>query len=173
MATNDPTTNYGWNLPDVGADSGVWGTLLNSIIGDDVTGIDAVVKAISTVADAALPKAGGTMTGQINATTQAWGTSNEGNISGVVSFDVDTSNAFIATVTATVSSLTLTTTSTGAVFATLRITNGGSLVTWASNIKWPGGTAPSLTASGTDILTFYTDDSGTNWYGALAMADLS
>ena len=43
MATQDPTTNYGWDLPTVGGDTGAWGTKLNSIIGDDATGIDAVI----------------------------------------------------------------------------------------------------------------------------------
>jgi len=35
-------------------------------------------------------------------------------------------------------------------------------------VKWPGGSAPSLTASGTDILTFTTFDGGTQWYGFAA-----
>src|SRR5690554_5883152 len=53
MATQNPTDNFGWELPQVGGDSGSWGTKLNVIIGDDVTGIDAVVKAISDKADEA------------------------------------------------------------------------------------------------------------------------
>lgn len=65
MPTQDPTTNYGWNLPNVGGDVGAWGGLLNSILGDDATGIDPIVKGVSNVANAALPKAGGTMTGAI------------------------------------------------------------------------------------------------------------
>lgn len=174
MATQDPTTNYSWNLPDVGGDSGTWGTLLNAILGDDVTGVDAVLSAVSTVADAALARTGGTMTGQINATTQSWATSGEGNISGTHTLDADVSNAFTATVNGAITSLGLSTTSAAAVYVTLRLTNGGNFsVSWAANIKWPGGTAPTLTTSGTDILTFYSDDTGTNWWGALAMADLS
>ena len=48
----------------------------------------------------------------------------------------------------------------------LEIINGGSAaVTWDSSIKWPGGTAPTLTASGTDIIAFRTRDNGTTWYG--------
>ncbi len=35
-------------------------------------------------------------------------------------------------------------------------------------VKWPGGTAPTVTASGTDILTFTTFDGGTQWYGFAA-----
>jgi hypothetical protein len=44
----------------------------------------------------------------------------------------------------------------------LEITNGGSAtVTWPASVKWGGGVAASLTASGVDILVFTTDDSGT------------
>jgi len=65
MATQNPTSNYNWTLPTVGGSADAWGTILNAIIGDDVTGIDAVVKAVSDVANAALPKAGGTVTGTV------------------------------------------------------------------------------------------------------------
>lgn len=48
----------------------------------------------------------------------------------------------------------------------LAITNGGAYaVTWPSNVKWTGGTAPSLTASGVDVITLYTSNSGATWYG--------
>lgn len=46
----------------------------------------------------------------------------------------------------------------------LQLTNGGSAtVTWFSGVKWAGGTAPTLTASGVDVLSFYTIDAGTTW----------
>jgi hypothetical protein len=46
----------------------------------------------------------------------------------------------------------------------LRTGAGGYTVTW-STVKWPGGTAPTLTstASRMDIFSFFSD--GTNWYG--------
>lgn len=51
---------------------------------------------------------------------------------------------------------------------TLILTNGGAYtITWNSAIKWAGGTAPTLTASGVDVLTFMTVNNGTTWYGAL------
>jgi hypothetical protein len=47
----------------------------------------------------------------------------------------------------------------------LQLTNGGSsTVTWFSGVDWAGGTAPTLTTSGVDVLGFYTIDGGTNWY---------
>lgn len=46
----------------------------------------------------------------------------------------------------------------------LKTGTGGYSVTW-STVKWPGGTAPSVTttASRMDIYSFFSD--GTNWYG--------
>jgi len=38
-------------------------------------------------------------------------------------------------------------------------------VAWHSSVKWSGATAPSLSSSGTDILSFTTLDAGTTWYG--------
>ena len=54
----------------------------------------------------------------------------------------------------------------------LELTNGGSAaLTWPAAVKWPGGTAPTLTASGVDVLTFITDDGGTIWRGVVSMLD--
>jgi|GEM_PF-2259721 len=49
---------------------------------------------------------------------------------------------------------------------TLFITNGGAYtVTWPTSVEWPSETAPTLSASGTDIITFITVDGGTTWHG--------
>jgi hypothetical protein len=54
----------------------------------------------------------------------------------------------------------------------LELTNGGSAtVTWFSGVKWAGGTAPTLTASGVDILGFYSHDGGTTWRGLVLAKD--
>jgi hypothetical protein len=48
----------------------------------------------------------------------------------------------------------------------LILTNGGSAtLTFPSAVDWPAATAPTLTASGVDVLTFVTIDGGTIWYG--------
>jgi hypothetical protein len=55
---------------------------------------------------------------------------------------------------------------------TLILTNGGSqTVTWPASVSWPGGTAPTLTAAGVDILVFLTVDGGTTWHGTFASED--
>lgn len=52
----------------------------------------------------------------------------------------------------------------GTVFSVI-LTNGGSkTITYPSSVKWEDG-APELKASGVDVLTFVTGDSGTTWYG--------
>lgn len=57
---------------------------------------------------------------------------------------------------------------------TLILTNGGSqTVNWPASVDWAGGSAPTLTASGVDILTFLTTDGGTTWYGFPAGLDMS
>ena len=48
----------------------------------------------------------------------------------------------------------------------LVLTNGGSqTVNFPASVDWEGGTAPTLTTSGVDILVFATVDGGTIWHG--------
>lgn len=55
----------------------------------------------------------------------------------------------------------------------LELTNGGSAtVNWWSGVKWAGGTIPTLTAAGRDVLGFYTHDGGTTWNGLLLGKDM-
>ena len=50
---------------------------------------------------------------------------------------------------------------------TLVITNGGAyVINWPASVKWDGGSAPTFTASGVDIVTLMTVDAGTTWYGS-------
>ncbi len=49
---------------------------------------------------------------------------------------------------------------------TLILTNGGSqTVTWPASVDWADGSAPTLTTSGVDVLSFVTTDGGTTWRG--------
>lgn len=55
----------------------------------------------------------------------------------------------------------------------LDLTNGGSAaITWWSGVKWAGGTAPTLTSAGRDVLGFFTHDGGTTWTGLLLGKDV-
>ena len=54
----------------------------------------------------------------------------------------------------------------------LELTNGGSdTVNWPASVDFAGGTAPTLTAAGVDLLVFVTRDAGTTYHGMVASAD--
>ena len=80
--------------------------------------------------------------------------------------DLATGSVFTKTVTADADfTITGAPAGTAASFAFV-LTDGGSYtVTWPASVLWAGGTAPVLTASGTDVLAFLTPDGGTTWYG--------
>ena len=87
--------------------------------------------------------------------------------------DLATGNLFTKTIpwatTFTVSNVP--TTGTAASFI-LELTNAGSAaITWFSGVKWAGGSAPTLTASGVDVLGFYSHDGGTTWRGLVLAKD--
>lgn len=45
---------------------------------------------------------------------------------------------------------------------------GGRTIAWPASVKWPGGTAPTLStaANAIDFVDLWTDDAGTTWYGS-------
>ena len=93
---------------------------------------------------------------------------------GANAIDLATGNFFSKTIsgatTFTVSNVPAT--GTAATFI-LDLTNGGSAaITWFAGVKWAGGTAPTLTAAGRDVLGFFTHDGGTTWTGLLMGKDV-
>jgi hypothetical protein len=94
-----------------------------------------------------------------------------GSGSGSRTIDLTLGNFVSATVTGTTTwTFSNPFTSPTAVVFILELTNGGSAaLTWPAAVKWPNGTAPALTASGVDLLTFVTDDGGTTWRGVLSI----
>jgi hypothetical protein len=50
---------------------------------------------------------------------------------------------------------------------------GAYSITWPNSIEWVGGSSPILTSSGTDILTFFTFDGGTSYYGFVVGKNMS
>ena len=91
--------------------------------------------------------------------------------------DIDLTLGNVVTGTVDTSTTTFTfsnppTTGTAGSF-TLILTNGGSqTVNWPAAVDWAGGSGPSLTSSGIDIITFTTIDAGTIWYGFAAGLDM-
>jgi hypothetical protein len=134
-----------------------------------------------------LPLAGGTMSGELamadelvsepeildySETVNAIGSAGGGTQ------DIDLTAGNVVSVTVDTSETTFTfsnpSASGKACSFTLILTNGGSqTVNWPASVDWAGGTAPELTTSGVDILTFVTVDAGTIWYGFAAGLDMS
>jgi hypothetical protein len=55
----------------------------------------------------------------------------------------------------------------------LELTDAGAYtITWFAGLTFPGGTAPVLTASGRDVLAFFTRDGGTTWSGFVVGKDV-
>lgn len=120
------------------------------------------------------PLASPTFTGTVTtATTDLLG-SVRSNITAVSASAIDCSAGNFFTKTAS-GALTWTFTnvpSSRAFSLLLELTNGGTgTQTWPAAVKWPGGTAPTLTTSGVDVLGFITDDGGTTWRGVALMVD--
>ena len=45
---------------------------------------------------------------------------------------------------------------------------GSRTVTWPSTVKWPGGTAPTITSTASKLDKYIFTSDGTNWYGSNA-----
>jgi hypothetical protein len=88
------------------------------------------------------------------------------------SLDLTTANVFTACVTGNVTFTFDNPPASGRCGTfTLILQNGAAYtVTWPT-VKWPGGTAPTLTASGYDVLVFFTVDGGTTWRGCMVQGD--
>lgn len=95
------------------------------------------------------------------------------NVSATTTLDLANSNFFSAEVSGSTSFVVAgAPVSTVAAGFILELTNGGAYtVTWPTTFKWPGGTSPTLTTAGTDVLVFVTDDGGVQWRGVQSMAD--
>jgi hypothetical protein len=126
--------------------------------------------SLSTYAPLASPTFTGTAT---TATLDALG-SVRSNVTTVSASAIDCSvgNYFIKTASGGLT-WTVTNVPTSRAYSfILELTNGGTgTQTWMSGIKWPNGTAPTLVASGVDVLGFITDDGGTTWRGVQLMKD--
>ena len=84
---------------------------------------------------------------------------------------IDLTTGTVQTVTLTGNcTFTMPTAVAGKSFILILSTGAGSFTATFTSVKWPSGTAPTITttASRWDILTFVSD--GTNWYGNFAQA---
>ncbi len=93
-----------------------------------------------------------------------------GNATGAKTIDLTLGNSVTATTTgATTWTFSNPTASDELCSFSIKLVNGGAFAqTWPTSVDWPAATAPTLTASGTDVLVFITCDGGTTWYGFVA-----
>ena len=194
LLATDPTADRTITLPDATGTVALTSTVLpltggamtgaittnSTFDGVDIATRDAILTSTTTTANAALPKAGGTLSGTIVAADQIISAPVMKDYAetkaAMAAHDVDLTLGNVQTYTLS-GNQTLTFSnppaSGSAGSFTLIVTNGASAtLTWPTSVDWAGGTAPTLTASGIDILTFTTIDGGTIWYGFLAGADM-
>lgn len=157
------TANFGWSKPIVGGSVSTWGTELNELF----DAADADLKAVKNTADAAMPKAGGSFTGEIEVKTERYTVEDGGNLSGSVTFNLANADVQRGTVTGDITGITFSNVPpSDAVFLTLELTDGGAhTITWPASIKWDGDAEPTLQSAGVDLIILYTRDGGTTWRG--------
>jgi len=139
-----------------------------------------------TVANAALPKAGGTMTGETVFADQLATrpelkdyseTKTALSAAASVTIDLTTGNVFTLTPDQNTTFVFSNPSPTGKSCAfTLVWTQGGSdrTIAWPASVDWAGGSAPDVTSGSgkVDIYAFFTMDAGTIWYGFQPGADM-
>jgi len=140
------------NLPTVGGDSGNWGTILNAYL-QVAHASDGyhISDKVNTVADA--------------------GASESLDLSTYGVFDITLSEACTLTFSNPVA--------TGKLSSFLLIVRqngtGGFALTYPDSVVWDNGVAPTLTttANKISVLSFFTPDAGTTWFGSLVSDNCS
>ncbi len=143
-------------LVGTGAKAATWGSTLTSMTLAGATLSGAVDGGAQVISNPVVKDYGET----VNAIGATGG--------GTQDIDLEDGNVVTATVTASANTFTFSNPSTSGVSCsfTLILTNGGSqTVNWPGSVDWAAATAPTLTTSGVDVLTFMTVDAGTIWYG--------
>jgi len=89
--------------------------------------------------------------------------------SSTLDLDLGSSNVFNITLSNDITALNLLNTLSSGSVVTLVITNESNYsISWPASVVWSQGSAPSLTSSGTDILSLISTDGGTSFYGFIS-----
>ena len=145
------------------------GYLLNLINGEIMSDqeINSTINStINSKLENYLPLSGGKMTGAITAIRETRIILTTNNL------DLSTANVFVKTIVGATTFTLSNMAAAGSVNSfILELTNAGTNVTFWAGVKWAGGTKPTLTPAGTDILGFYSHDGGITWRGILLSKD--
>ncbi len=94
--------------------------------------------------------------------------------SGTLTLNIENGNVFRVSRNANITTVTISNpagSGNACSFTLIFDANGSSYTTtWPAAVKWPGGTAPTITttASRSDMFVFYTNNGGTTWYAMTA-----
>jgi hypothetical protein len=180
------TANFGWTKPTVGGSQDAWGTILNTALDDIDTDLQTVdnladtgisdAAAAQATADAALPKAGGIMTGRQESLTGSAKFVENLTATGAVALDVALANVFKLNLTGNITALTFSNvpTITGDYMQVILIDidDNGFTISWPASVtEWAGGSAPTL--NGRDVVMLISFDDGTSWQGSVVQKNLS
>ena len=94
--------------------------------------------------------------------------------SGTLTLNLENGNVFRVSRNANITTLTISNppaSGNAGSFTLIFDANGTSYtITWPAAVKWPGGTAPTITTtnSRSDMFVFYTNNAGTTWYAMTA-----
>ena len=145
---------------------------------------DAVLTTTTTTANAALPKAGGAMTGDLSVGGEFIADSYNESYAAVTStanattINCETGNTFSHTLTENTTFTFSNPPASGTGYSfTLKIVQDSTAraITWPASVDWAAATAPTIsTGSGeVDVFVFFTTDGGTTFYGFTAGQVLS
>jgi hypothetical protein len=153
-------------------------SVTNTTIRSATTSVDGIVQLNDTVSSTSTVQAAtanavktvnDSLTSLINTPKQTF--QNIGSGSGARSITAVSGMHVIATASGNTTWTFPSPSATEAHALTLELTNGGAFtMTWPASTRWAGGVAPTLTASGTDILVF-TKTGTSNWRGYLSSKD--
>lgn len=160
-----PTTaNFGWTTPVEDGSPGVWDTILNDL----ADAIDASLQTVKTTADAALPLAGGTVTGEVTFKTTRLDPVDKGAMSGAVTLDLDDANYFYGTKTGAVTFTFSNFVSAKVEFFVLEMDNtAAGAITWPAAVVWDLDTPPTIDSADVQTFVFWSRDGGTVIHGKL------
>jgi len=176
----DLTTNVTGTLPVANGGTGItsFGTGVGTALGQNVTGSGGIVLATTPTL------AGATLSGTLSCADQildrpvledyAIQGVAIGNTGATRTIDLESGNFFSATLDQACT-FTFSNPAASGDFCgfALALTNGDAYtITWPASVDWVGGTAPTLTASGLDLLVFVTYDGGTTWLGLVSGTDI-